>query len=398
MKICFVHPTDIEENNYSITNYIRGIIEYAYLKKDDIIYIGILKKNRIKKRKKNSSIKCRFFTWGKQAEKRLFPITLKYMILLYIFIIKNKNLLKGRIISINQIEWALPFLYPITSNPVVVTIHGFHGVSAFLKRKENITFYGRIKTFIYNHLERLVIKKADKIIVVSQERYNFYILKYPNNCKKFIFIPPFINRQKFFYRKNKKYLREKYELLKNDIVLLYIGRIVKEKNIDLLVKSFKKLNKMKNGKKLKLLLVGNGIFKEKIENIINDEKMENVFLMNEMSHNLMPEIINCANIFILVSSFEGTPISVLEALSCGIPVVASKAGDLPKLIINGVNGYLIDNFSELELMNAINYIIKIKLEPYKCVESAKEYWASNVIPAILKEYFKTFSELNKVNK
>lgn len=398
MKICFVHPTDIEENNDSITNYIRGIIEYAYLKKDDIIYIGILKKNRIKKRKKNSSIKCRFFTWGKQAEKRLFPITLKYMILLYIFIIKNKNLFKGRIISINQIEWALPFLYPIKSNPVVITIHGFHGVSAFLKRKENITFYGRIKTFIYNHLERFVINKVDKVIIISQERYNFYISKYPNNCKKFIFIPPFIDSQKFFYRKNKKYLREKYGLLKDDIVLLYIGRIVKEKNIDLVVKSFKNLNKMKNSKNLKLLLVGNGIFKEKIETIINDEKIENVFLMNEMSHNLIPEIINCANVFILVSSFEGTPISVLEVLSCGIPVVASKVGDLPKLIFNGVNGYLINNFSELELINAINYIMKIKPEPYKCVESAKEYWASNVIPIILKEYSKTFFGIKKVNK
>ena len=398
MRICFVHPTDIEENNDSITNYIRGVIEYAYLKKDDIACIGILEKNKGKKGKVNSSIKCKFFTWGKQTKKKLFPTTLKYLILLYIFIIKNKNLFKGRIISINQIEWALPFLYPIKSNPVVITIHGFHGVSAFLKRKENITFYGRIKIFIYSHLERFVINKVDKVIIVSQERYNFYTSKYPNNYKKFIFIPPFIDNNKFFCRQDKEFLREKYGLLKDDIVLLYIGRIVKEKNIDLVVKSFKNLNKVKNSKNLKLLLVGNGIFKEKIETIINNEKIENVFLINEMSHNLIPEIINCANIFILVSSFEGTPISVLEALSCGIPVVASKVGELPKLIFNGVNGYLINNFSELELINAINYIIKINPEPYKCVKSAKEYWASNVIPIILKEYSKTFSETKKVNK
>ena len=394
MKICFVHPTDIEENNDSITNYIRGIIESSYSGKHDIIYVGISKNG---KKKSKFLTRHRFFAWGKAIKKKLFlSVTLMYLISLYKFIIKNKKLYKGRILSFHQIEWALPFLYPIKLGCVVITIHGFHGANAFLERKENNTFYGRIKIFIYNYIERLVINKVDKIIVVSQERYNFYISKYPNNFKKFIFIPPFIDSKKFFYRENKEYLREKYGLLKDDIVLLYTGRIIKEKKIDLVVKGFKKLNKIKNSKNLKLLLVGNGIFKEKIETIINDEKIKNVFLMNEMSHNLIPEIINCANIFILVSSFEGTPISVLEALSCGIPIVASKVGDLPKLISNGVNGYLINNFSELELMNAINYIIKIKPEPYKCVESAKEYWASNVIPIILKEYSKTFLELRKL--
>ena len=43
MKICFIHPTDIEGNNDSITNYIRGIIKSSYTKKHDIIYIGISK-------------------------------------------------------------------------------------------------------------------------------------------------------------------------------------------------------------------------------------------------------------------------------------------------------------------------------------------------------------------
>lgn len=396
MKICFVHPTDIEENNDSITNYIRGIIKSSYARKHDIIYIGISKND---KKKSNSLIRDKFFIWGKPIKKKLFlTVTLMYLIFLYKFIIKNKNLFKGRIISINQIEWALPFLYPIKLNPIVITIHGFHGAAYFLKSRENTTFYRRLKIFTYNFIEKLVIKKVDKVIVVSQERYNFYISKYPNKYNKIVFIPPLVDNKKFFCRKDKQFLRTKYGLSKDDIVLIYIGRIVEEKNIDLIVKSIKKLNKMKNGKKLKLLLVGNGTFKEKIEDMINDEKIKNIFLMNEMSHNLIPEIINCANIFILVSSFEGTPISVLEALSCGIPVIASKVGDLPKLIFNGVNGYLINNFSELELINAINYIIKINPEPYKCVELIQRYWASDVIPMILKEYSKTFFGIKKVNK
>jgi len=387
MKICFVHPTDIEKNNDSITNYIRGIIKSSYAKKHDIICIGISKNNK----KSNSLIKDNFFTWGNPIKKKSFlPVTLMYLFFLYKFIKKNKKLFKERVISINQIEWALPFLYPIKINPMVITIHGFHGANAFLKRKENITFYGRIKIFAYNHIERFVINKVDKVIVVSQERYNYYISKYPNKHNKFIYIPPFIDNRQFFYRKEKQSLKEKYGLLIDDIVLLYIGRIVKEKNIDLIVKGFKKINKKKNGKKIKLLIIGTGAFEKEIKEIINQEKIENILLMNEISHNLIPEIINCANICILISSFEGTPISVLEALSCGVPIIASKVGDLPRLIFNGSNGYLINNISESELIKAINHVTKINPEPNKCVESVKEYLDYNVIPIILKEYSKAF--------
>ena len=208
MKICFVHPTDIEENNDSITNYIRGIIKSSYSGKHDIIYVGISKNG---KKKSIFLTKHRFFAWGKAIKKKLFQsVTLIYLISLYKFVIKNKKLFKGRILSFHQIEWALPFLYPIKLGCVVITMHGFHGAYAFLERKENITFYGRIKIIIYKYIEMLVIKKADKIIVVSQERNRFYIKKYSNSYKKFIFIPPFIDNQKFFYRENKEYLREKY--------------------------------------------------------------------------------------------------------------------------------------------------------------------------------------------
>ena len=101
MRICFAHPTNIEESNDSITNYIRRIIEYAYLKKDDIIYIGILKNG---KKKSKFLTRHRFFAWGKSIKKKLFlPVALIYLISLYKFVIKNKKLFKGRILSFHQI-------------------------------------------------------------------------------------------------------------------------------------------------------------------------------------------------------------------------------------------------------------------------------------------------------
>jgi len=57
----------------------------------------------------------------------------------------------------------------------------------------------------------------------------------------------------------------------------------------------------------------------------------------------MPLLLNCADVFALVSSHEGLPLAVLEALSCGVPVVATPVGDIPLLVRDGVTGRLVSD-------------------------------------------------------
>jgi len=64
-----------------------------------------------------------------------------------------------------------------------------------------------------------------------------------------------------------------------------------------------------------------------------------------------------ADITILYSESEGSPLSVKESLACGIPVVANKVGDIPLIIKNGYNGYIIENDDIQELANAMKTII-----------------------------------------
>jgi len=394
MKICFIHPSDPTKDNDSITNYIKGILDFSYSGKHDINYIGISKNG---KSKNKTSDKYQFYSLGKLIKRKLFiPPTLVYLILLYKFIIRNKNRYRERILSFHQIDSAFPFLYPIKLGYGIVTIHGFHGASASLKRRENFTFFGKCKIFIFNLLEELVIRKIDKIIVVSRERYAYYLSKYPNKKNKIVFIPPYVDHQKFFFRNDRKSLRKKYGYSEEDIILLYIGRIVKEKNIYLMVKCAEKINIGTDRLNIKLILVGDGDDKVRIKGIIKSENIKNVFLYSEMSHSHIPEILNCANVCLLVSSFEGTPMSILEALSCGIPVIASRVGDCPKLISNKKNGYLLNNISEKEIINAIKSIIKNALNPEICIQSVRKYQSTNILPILLKEYSKTFSEINKL--
>jgi glycosyltransferase involved in cell wall biosynthesis len=77
----------------------------------------------------------------------------------------------------------------------------------------------------------------------------------------------------------------------------------------------------------------------------------------EISYEKVGEIVRSASAFISFSNYENQPCSILEALCCGVPVIATKVGGVPE-IINSQNGILIEPKNELQLFNAIEMIMK----------------------------------------
>lgn len=63
---------------------------------------------------------------------------------------------------------------------------------------------------------------------------------------------------------------------------------------------------------------------------------------NRIPHTEMPKLYNNMDIFIVASKEDGTPNGALEAMASGIPVISNKIGNMPEIIINGYNGYLVD--------------------------------------------------------
>jgi glycosyltransferase involved in cell wall biosynthesis len=77
----------------------------------------------------------------------------------------------------------------------------------------------------------------------------------------------------------------------------------------------------------------------------------------EISYEKVGEIVRSASAFITFSNYENQPCSILEALCCGVPVIATKVGGIPE-IINPQNGILIEPKNELQLLHAIEKIMK----------------------------------------
>lgn len=118
--------------------------------------------------------------------------------------------------------------------------------------------------------------------------------------------------------------------LKNNFIIVFIGRLVYAKGAQDLIKIFPRIkNKRQN---IKALLVGDGPYRNELEGMIPDEFKDDILFLGTKTQQEISEILNMADIFVNLSYSEGFGITVLEAGAVGVPVVATKVGGVPELI------------------------------------------------------------------
>jgi glycosyltransferase involved in cell wall biosynthesis len=142
-----------------------------------------------------------------------------------------------------------------------------------------------------------------------------------------------------------------------DNYMLYFGRLEEEiKNFTLLLNGFSISKVYENG--TKLLIIGDGNDKNFIQSKIKELQLENHVMLLSFQKNIMPYI-QFARCSVLTSRFEGFPMSVIESLAMGIPVISVDCETGPREIIqNEFNGLLIPNHDENALAEAIKTMFK----------------------------------------
>ena len=117
-------------------------------------------------------------------------------------------------------------------------------------------------------------------------------------------------------------------------VVLFVGRLVKSKGLHLLVDIAKRISLLEN--QILFAILGDGLLAEEIEAVARREK--NIVFLGKVNNSELGVFYSAADIFIVpsVSKMEGFPRVVIEALSCGIPVIASAIGCLPETIDSSV--------------------------------------------------------------
>lgn len=199
-------------------------------------------------------------------------------------------------------------------------------------------------------------------------------------------IPSGINMEKFGKDgENRKKIREKYRIANDEIVLFTACRLAREKNIEFLVNAFSGI--VKNNKKVKYLIVGDGPAKKYLEEMVKKLGLEkSIIFVGWVSGEHIAGYYKAGDIFVYASLTETQGLVVAEAVVAGLPVVAVNASGTEDAVVDGETGFLtenlIDDFSEKALAVINNAELRSKMAAQAKTSSEKfseELWIKNIV-------------------
>ena len=243
------------------------------------------------------------------------------------------------------------------SGKKILTLHGIYS-------QQITNLHGKIYSSISKNYEDKALTWADVITAVSKETCDYY----SKNGFDVLHVPNAINLDDFPKKAIKKFEKQ----------IIFAGRLSKEKGIDVLLNTAKRLSPEYN-----LLILGTGPEEEKIRNISNSKT--NVHYLGYQSKQNTISLIRGSDLLIQPSIIEGISSTILEAMGCETCIIASNVGGNPELIENNKTGVLVEPNNAEELVEKISYLL---MENEK-----RSVMAANGLKAVVKYDWKQIGKL-----
>lgn len=175
---------------------------------------------------------------------------------------------------------------------------------------------------------------------------------------KLVHLPPGVDLTRFIPAAKSLELQKKWGV-EGAPVIVSIGRLVPRKGSDQLIKAMPEI--LKQFPKCKLLLVGTGNYKKRLEKLVRNLKVQDsVIFTGRIAHELLPAYYRLGDIFAAPCrsrygglEVEGLGIVYLEASACGVPVIAGKSGGAPDAVLDGKTGILVNGRDHHEVSAAL---------------------------------------------
>lgn len=260
--------------------------------------------------------------------------------------------------------------------PVIYTAHGFH----FFKGCPIVN------KVIYKPVEKWLSKHTDLLITINEEDYQNALKMKAKKVFKINGIGIDTNKIKV-EEFDKIAFKQELGLNADDKVVLTISEINKNKNYITMLKTIKEL--VEKDKSIKFVSCGTGVWKEKIHNYAKELGIENncVFLGFRKD---ISKILQITDIFFHASFREGLTLSVMEAMSCGVPCVVSNVRGNRDLIVDAKGGFVVEPQDYQTFAKRIFEILNNKalMEEFKSynLNESKKYMVEEVKNQLEKIY------------
>jgi len=168
---------------------------------------------------------------------------------------------------------------------------------------------------------------------------------------------------------------------------LYVGRVSKEKNLELLVKVFKEIEQ--SGRKVNLVVVGDGPYREEMESILEGSSC--VFTGYLEGEKLAAAYASC-HLFVFPSTTDTFGNVVLEAQASGLPVIVTNCGGPQENMLPGVTGLVVNGNDERSLMEALEHFVQDPCALQTMGTAARAYVQTRSFDHAFKEAWQLYSE------
>lgn len=176
--------------------------------------------------------------------------------------------------------------------------------------------------------------------------------------------------------------------------LLYVGRLGHEKKVDVVVKAFDMV--LKDNPDTKLTIVGDGPVSKDLKSLVKNLHLaKKVKFTGKLDREKIIKHYQNADIFVTASEMEVQPLTLLEAMSCGLPIVGVNKAGVGGVTKNNVNGYLTKSADPKEMATKINLILKDNNLRIKMSKNSRKIALENSLDESIKKLTKLYNQLIK---
>ncbi len=312
--------------------------------------------------------------------RKLIPLFLSYVTLRAVLTMHKYDVLLLGSGLLGTTGW---FVKKLTQKPVVIVTHGL-----------DLTY---TKSWYQKLWVKIFIPSADKLIAVGNETVRAGVKRNIPE-EKFVFIPNGIDTEKYFAPHSREELAK---ILKFDIadknVLLTSGRLARRKGVAWFIRNV--LPKL--DEKIVYAVAGDGPDRQNVLDAIKETGLEKrVFMLGRVSDEIRDTLFNTCDLFIqpnikIKGDMEGFGISVIEAVSCQLPVVVSELEGLKDAIKNGENGFLVEPENPEAYVSKINSLLTDETYRKEFGQKSRQYVLDNYQwKNIAEKYIKEISSVS----
>jgi glycosyltransferase involved in cell wall biosynthesis len=220
-----------------------------------------------------------------------------------------------------------------------------HSTMAFIDPRSNLDF----RVYVRKAVNGIIYRVAEKVLTVSLEIKEIVIKKYRIRDTKVMVLKNGIVLNDNFSKMAE--LENEFSSSEGKLKIIAVGRLVDLKGHDVLLKAVAEL--VDQGfDDVYVLIAGEGEERPKLEELICRFKLQRFVKLLGLRHDVL-RLMKFSDIFVISSRFEGLSIAMIEAMACGLPIIASDAPGLREHVENEKNGLLFPSIDHKALAERI---------------------------------------------